>query len=101
MAHRVCPWWLGYWLLFPQRRLLQSPASLLGPRVREGMTLLEIGPGMGFFTLELARRAGAAGRVVCVDIEPRMLARLRRRAETAGLAARIETRLVAPDSLGI
>jgi ubiquinone/menaquinone biosynthesis C-methylase UbiE len=65
------------------------------------MTVLEPGPGMGFFTLELARRVGPSGRVVAVDLQPRMLAALRRRAERAGLEDRIETRLAQGDSLGV
>lgn len=100
-GQHVCPWWMGYLLANPLRRLQHDPAGLLAPYVGEGMIVLEPGPGMGFFTLELARRVGAAGRVVAVDIQPRMLAALRRRAGKAGLSGRIETRQAIPDSLGI
>ena len=41
MAHRVCPWWLGYWLICPLRRRGQNPAGILAPHVHEGMTALE------------------------------------------------------------
>jgi hypothetical protein len=34
--HRVCPWWLGYLLLNPIRRLLQDPSSTLAPYLRKG-----------------------------------------------------------------
>jgi ubiquinone/menaquinone biosynthesis C-methylase UbiE len=81
------------------RRWMQNPEELLTPFVREGMTVLEPGPGMGFFTLPLARMAGPAGRIVAVDIQARMLDGLRRRAAKAGLLARIETRLVQPESM--
>jgi len=101
MPYRVCPWWLGYLLASPLRRLLQDPRKVLGPYVREGMTVLEPGPGMGFFTLELARLAGPSGRVVAVDIQPRMLSALRRRAARAGLLDRIDIRLVPRDTLGL
>ena len=57
-------------LASPLRRLRCNPASLLAPHVREGMTVLEPGPGMGFFTLELARRVGHTGRVIAVDVQP-------------------------------
>lgn len=60
MSHRVCPWWVGYLLASLMRRLLQDLARILAPHVREGMTVLEPGPGIGFFTLELARRVGPA-----------------------------------------
>jgi ubiquinone/menaquinone biosynthesis C-methylase UbiE len=101
MSHRVCPWWLGYLLASPVRRLLHDPARILAPHVREGMAVLEPGPGMGFFTLELARRVGPSGRVVAIDVQPRMLAGLRRRAARASLERRIETRQARPDSLGV
>jgi hypothetical protein len=66
--HSVCPWWVGYLLASPLRKLWQEPARILTPFVRPGMTALGPGPGMGFFTLELARLAGPAGRVVAIDV---------------------------------
>jgi len=101
MAHRVCPWWLGYFLLNPLRRFGQNPTNILSPHVREGMTVLEPGPGMGFFTLELARLVGSSGRVIAVDVQPKMLTRLKRRAAKAGLLDRLNLRLALPDSLNI
>lgn len=53
--HSVCPWWLGYLLVTPLRRFLHDPEKILGDYVDEGMTVVEPGPGMGFFTAELAR----------------------------------------------
>jgi ubiquinone/menaquinone biosynthesis C-methylase UbiE len=101
MAQRVCPWWIGYLLACPLRRWAHDPAKILAPYVRDGMTVLEPGPGMGFFTLPMARMVGATGRVVAVDIQPRMLDALRRRAGRTGLGERIETRLAQTDSLGL
>ncbi|MGZ4400483.1 MAG: class I SAM-dependent methyltransferase [Gaiellaceae bacterium] len=98
-SHGVCPWWLGYVLASPVRRLWQSPSEILRPHVREGMTVLEPGPGMGFFTLELARLVGAQGRVIAIDVQPRMLAGLRRRVRRAHLSDRVETRLVEAERL--
>ncbi len=78
---------------------MYDPAKILAPYVHEGMTVLEPGPGMGFFTLELARRVGDSGRVVAVDIQPRMLRGLKRRAVKAGLLERLDIRLVQPGSM--
>ncbi len=101
MALHVCPWWIGYVLASPIRRLWQSPSRVLQPFVREGMSVLEPGPGMGFFTIELARMVGASGKVVAVDVQQRMLDGLVRRARRAGLDGRIECRLARGEALGI
>ncbi len=101
MSRRVCPWWLGYFLLSPLRRLYQDPGAILRPWVAEGMTVLEPGPGMGFFTLEMARLVGPRGRVVAVDVQPRMLEVLLRRARRAGLEDRIEVRRAEGEALGV
>ena len=101
MSHRVCPAWMGYLLLCPIRRWGQDPEEILAPYVAGGMTVLEVGPGMGFFTLPMARLVGPAGKVVCADVQPKMLEALRNRAAEAGLAARIDTRVCKATSLGI
>ncbi len=100
MAHRVCPAWLGYWLICPLRRWWQNPKEIVASYVHEGQVVLEPGPGMGYFTLDLAELVGTSGRVVAVDIQPKMLERLRTRAVKAGVAARVETRLASTDSMG-
>jgi ubiquinone/menaquinone biosynthesis C-methylase UbiE len=101
MGHRVCPWWLGYLLASPVRRILQDPSRILGPHVKPGMRALEPGPGMGFFTLELARLVGPKGRVVAVDIQPRMIAGLKRRLAKRGLLERVDARVATAESLGL
>jgi ubiquinone/menaquinone biosynthesis C-methylase UbiE len=101
MSKRVCPWWMGYLLACPLRRWREDPTKILAPYVREGMTVLEPGPGMGFFTLELLRMVGPNGRVVAVDVQPKMLDRLKRRAQKTGLAVRLDARLAPAESMGI
>jgi tRNA A58 N-methylase Trm61 len=63
------------------------------------MTVLEPGPGMGFFTLELARLVGTSGRVVAVEVQSKMIDGLKRRAAKAGVLERIDARLAGPDSM--
>jgi ubiquinone/menaquinone biosynthesis C-methylase UbiE len=93
LGHRVCPWWLGYLLASPLRRLLQNPEAIMRPYVREGMTVLDVGCGMGFFSLPLAKLTGATGKVICVDLQEKMIKGLLRRAEKAGLSERIDARI--------
>jgi ubiquinone/menaquinone biosynthesis C-methylase UbiE len=101
MAKRVCPFWIGYLLVNPLRRLFENPAGLLGGLVHAGATVLEPGCGMGYFTLPLAQMVGEAGRVIAIDIQPKMLSALKKRALRAGLAERIEMRLGEPERLKI
>jgi tRNA A58 N-methylase Trm61 len=101
MSRTICPWWLGNILAHPLRRRIHDPAGILAPFVSEGMTVLEPGPGMGFFTMELARRVGPSGRVVAVDVQPRMLEGVLRRSGKEGLSDRIETRLARGDGIGL
>jgi ubiquinone/menaquinone biosynthesis C-methylase UbiE len=101
MPEHVCPWWVGYLLASPIRRLWQKPETILEPYIKPGMTALDVGPGMGYFTLPMARMVGDSGRVVCVDVQERMLKSLMRRARRAGLEKQIVTRVASADSLGI
>jgi hypothetical protein len=39
MARRLCPWWLGYLLASPVRRLFQNPRVLLQPMVTEELVV--------------------------------------------------------------
>ncbi|OPX39086.1 MAG: methyltransferase type 11 [Desulfobacteraceae bacterium 4484_190.2] len=101
MADRVCPFWVGYLLLNPLRKLLENPGKILGQFVREGMIVLEPGCGMGFFTLPLARMVGPLGKVIAVEVQAKMLSALERRAQKANLLDRIELRQVGAEGLGV
>jgi ubiquinone/menaquinone biosynthesis C-methylase UbiE len=92
---------MGYLLLCPFRGIGQNPDRILAPYLSDGMTVLEVGPGMGFFTLPMARMVGPAGKIVCVDLQEEMLAAVHRRAAKAGVAGRIEARACHPTTLGI
>ena len=101
MAEHVCPYWVGYLLLNPLRKLLENPYKILGPFVQEGMTVLEPGCGMGYFTLPLARMVGPKGRIVAVEIQQKMLSALERRARKEGVLDRIDLRQIGPKGLGV
>jgi ubiquinone/menaquinone biosynthesis C-methylase UbiE len=101
MAEHVCPVWVGYLLASPLRKLLQNPRKILRPYVEEGMTVLDIGCAMGFFSLPLAEMVGPKGKIICVDAQEKMILSLEKRARKAGLADRIESRLCSHSSLEI
>jgi ubiquinone/menaquinone biosynthesis C-methylase UbiE len=101
MSQHVCPFWVGYVLLSPVRKLVTNPDRILKPYVKSGMTVLDAGTAMGFFSLPLARLVGESGLVVCIDLQERMIASLKKRAVKAGLAARMELRVCTAESLAI
>ena len=61
-----------------------NPFSMGEPQ--PGQTILDLGCGAGFDTLLAARRVGASGKVIGVDMTPEMIAKARTNAETLGLA---------------
>lgn len=97
----TCPVWVGYLLASPVRRLFESPGKMLLPLVRPGDRVLELGPGLGFFTVPLAKAVGPAGKVVCLDVQQGMLDRLARRLEKRGLIDRVELRRCTHDDFGM
>jgi 2-polyprenyl-3-methyl-5-hydroxy-6-metoxy-1,4-benzoquinol methylase len=101
MADHVCPWWLAYTFDNRLRGLLHPPRKLLGPYVSPGMTVLDVGCGMGFFSLALARLVGERGTVIAADLQDEMLKVTAARAARAGIADRIRTHRCAPDDVGL
>jgi ubiquinone/menaquinone biosynthesis C-methylase UbiE len=99
MAKKVCPVWVDYLLASPVRKLFQNPEKMLSSFVEQGMKVLDIGCAMGFFSLPLARMVGSNGKVICVDVQEKMIRSLEKRARRAGLSSRIETRTCHPNSL--
>jgi 2-polyprenyl-3-methyl-5-hydroxy-6-metoxy-1,4-benzoquinol methylase len=101
MGERICPVWVGYLLANPLRRLIQNPDKILAPCVTPGMTVLDAGCAMGFFSLPAARLAGPQGRVICVDCQEKMLIELQRRSIRAGLGLQMKPHLCGRKSLGL
>jgi len=97
----LCPWWAGYLLINPLRKLSLDPEKILGQYIREGMTVIDAGCAMGYFSIPAARIVGTSGTVICVDLQERMLSTLRKRAVKAGLDKQLKTRACRAESLMI
>ena len=89
----LCPYWIAWLLASPVRRLGEDPAKLAATVASPGDRVLELGPGLGFYTLPLARRVGPSGRIIAIDSQQVMLDELARRCERAKLHDRVELRL--------
>jgi ubiquinone/menaquinone biosynthesis C-methylase UbiE len=96
----VCPWWLCFTFDNPLRTLIHDPEAILSPYVRTGFHAIDIGCGMGYFTIPLAKLVGPAGLVTAVDVQSRMLAVLARRARKSGTSEIIRLHLADRESLG-
>ena len=79
-----CPYALAWLVNNPVRRWYMR-ATLDRAGVQPGERVLELGPGPGAFTVEAARRTEPGGRLVAVDIQPRMIAAVEKRVGEAGL----------------
>jgi ubiquinone/menaquinone biosynthesis C-methylase UbiE len=97
--HHVCPWWLAYTFDNPLRRLFHNPQEIFSGYVNERMTVMDIGCGMGYFTIGLAGLVGNSGKVIAVDLQQKMLDVMVKRATKKGLAKRIIPHRAAPDSI--
>jgi ubiquinone/menaquinone biosynthesis C-methylase UbiE len=97
----VCPWWFCFTFDNFLRKLIHNSKEILRPYVVEGNAVLDIGPGMGYFSIPLASIVGETGKVIVADIQPEMLKALQKRAKKAGVEKRITTHLCKVDSLGL
>ena len=66
-------------LVHPVRRTLERS------HVEPAATVLELGPGTGYFSVEASRMTGPGGRLVCLDIQRPMLAELAGHLRDAGV----------------
>jgi 2-polyprenyl-3-methyl-5-hydroxy-6-metoxy-1,4-benzoquinol methylase len=95
----VCPRWFIRAFDNPIRRLLQNPEKILRGIVQPGDLCLDLGCGIGYFTIPMAKLVGEAGAVTAVDLQEEMLTGVRQRAEKAGVLSRI--RLCVPGPAGL
>jgi 2-polyprenyl-3-methyl-5-hydroxy-6-metoxy-1,4-benzoquinol methylase len=65
------------------------------------MRVVDVGCGMGYFSIPLARMVGEAGYVQAVDLQSQRLVRVEKRARKAGVLSRIELTLATQGSLNL
>ncbi len=98
---RVCPVEHAGALDGRIRRLLQNPARILAPYIKEGMTVLDMGCGPGFFSIEMARLVGPSGVVIAADLQEGMLRLLGEKIMKTDFHARIRIVRSEPDAVGV
>jgi len=77
----------------PDRATWQKPDLIMDAlNIADGSRTADIGAGSGWFTIHLAQQVGPRGIVYAQDVQPEMLAAIRRRVEREGLR-NVEVRL--------
>jgi len=100
-SNRVCPVERAGGLDNRIRRWLQDPQKILGPYVQEGMTILDLGCGPGFFSIDMAKMVGKSGRVIASDLQEGMLQKVREKIEETELEQRITLHKCEENKIGV
>jgi ubiquinone/menaquinone biosynthesis C-methylase UbiE len=97
---RVCPVERAGHFDSTIRRWVQNPQKLLGAYLKEGMTVLDVGCGPGYFSIEMARLVGKSGHVIAADLQDGMLQKIRDKIQNTELEARITLHQCGEKSIG-
>jgi len=99
--NHVCPVALSGSLDNRIRRWYQNPRKFLCPYIHEGMTVLDLGCGPGFFSIDMAEMVGESGRVIAADLQEGMLRRLKKKIEGTRLEKRILLHQTEENRIGV
>ncbi len=99
-AHHVCPVSRADSLDTKWRRWFQNPKKILAPYVKEGMRVMDVGCGPGFFTIDMAEMVGESGRVIACDLQEGMLDKVRDKIKDTPFESRITLHRCEADRIG-
>ena len=86
----VCPHQISFMLDNWFRRLIQHPKKIAGEYIKNGDTVLDMGCGPGYFSIDLAKMVGETGKVFAVDLQESMLIKVKKKAARHGVLDRME-----------
>ena len=98
---RICPSELSGGLDNQPRRLTQNPRKILKPYISEGMKVLDLGCGPGFFSIEIAKMVNESGKVIAADLQEGMLKRVTRKIKGTELEQRVMLHKCQDGTIGI
>jgi ubiquinone/menaquinone biosynthesis C-methylase UbiE len=85
------------WLLRPEREVEEEPERMLDALgIEPGMTVADVGAGVGYTSVRIARRVGPKGTVLATDIQPQMIRMLRQNIRRLKLESIIKPILCTP-----
>ncbi len=83
------------------RKLIQNPQKILKSYIKEGMTVLDMGCGPGFFSIEMAKMVVPGGKVVAADLQEGMLDIVKEKIKKSSLQNIIEIYKCQSDKIGL
>lgn len=98
---RICPVEGAGGLDNSVRRWLQNPYKILKPFIHSGMTVLDLGCGPGFFTVEIARLLNYSGKVIAADLQKGMLEKVSNKIKGKEFEHSIEIHQCEEDKIGV
>ena len=98
---RVCPVENAGGLDNSIRKFLQNPRKILKPYIGTGMTVLDLGCGPGFFSIEIAKLLHDSGKVIAADLQEGMLEKVNKKIKGTELEQRVDLHKCEDDKVGI
>jgi ubiquinone/menaquinone biosynthesis C-methylase UbiE len=83
------------------RRLIQHPKKIAGEYITRGDTVIDMGCGPGYFSIDLAKMVGEAGKVFAVDLQESMLVKVRKKAARHGVSDRMVFHQCGASNIGL
>ncbi|MGO9482346.1 MAG: class I SAM-dependent methyltransferase [Candidatus Kryptoniota bacterium] len=100
-SKRVCPVEIAGGLDNFFRRLLQNPRKILSSYIVDGMTVLDLGCGPGFFSVEIAKMLSGSGKVIAADLQEGMLEKVSKKIKGTELERRITLHKCEDSKIGL
>jgi len=83
------------------RRLIQNPKKVVGEYIKKGDTVVDLGCGPGYFSIDMAKMVGESGCVISVDLQPEMLKKVEKKAKKQNLSQRVILHNCPQDQIGL
>jgi predicted RNA methylase len=84
LLSKIIPWHVGLALVEPILKLVEPPQKLIGPFVKKGQVVADLGCGRGSYSLALAESVGPEGKVYAIDLDKKNIQVLQKRATKLG-----------------
>jgi ubiquinone/menaquinone biosynthesis C-methylase UbiE len=83
------------------RKWVQNPQKILRPFIKEGMTVLDVGCGPGFFSVEIAKMLNGTGKVISADVQDGMLNKIKNKIKDTDLEQKIVLHKSEYENIGV